>query len=136
MALARILLLEPEVVILDEPTAGLDLSVQATILNLLQELRQRLSLTLLFISHDLSVVERLADRVAIMLRGRIVESGPTAQIFRSPTDPYTVALLDAAPRLDHARDRGSRALREQLICSRPSWSPSDGTPVPSRRMGR
>jgi ABC-type glutathione transport system ATPase component len=100
VALARILLLEPRVVILDEPTSGLDMSVQATVLNLLLELRARLSLTYLFISHDLSVVERLADRVAIMVRGKIVEMAPTAQVFARPSHPYTQKLLAAAPRLD------------------------------------
>ncbi|MDR3536126.1 MAG: ATP-binding cassette domain-containing protein [Acetobacteraceae bacterium] len=100
VGLARILLLEPRVLILDEPTSGLDMSVQATVLNLLLELRQALSLTYLFISHDLSVVERLADRVAIMLRGRIVEVAPTRDVFARPTHPYTRKLLAAAPRLD------------------------------------
>jgi ABC-type glutathione transport system ATPase component len=100
VALARILLLEPRVVILDEPTSGLDMSVQATVLNLLLTLRERLSLTYLFISHDLSVVERLADRVAIMRRGRIVELAPTQDVFARPTHPYTRSLLSAAPRLD------------------------------------
>jgi ABC-type glutathione transport system ATPase component len=100
IALARILLLEPRVLILDEPTSGLDMSVQATVLNLLTELRRRLSLTYLFISHDLSVVERIADRVAIMYRGQIVETGATHDIFARPTHPYTQTLLAAAPRLN------------------------------------
>jgi ABC-type glutathione transport system ATPase component len=100
IALARILLLEPRVLILDEPTSGLDMSVQATVLNLLLDLRQRLSLTYLFISHDLSVVQRLADRVAIMYRGQIVETAPTRDVFEHPTHPYTQTLLAAAPRLD------------------------------------
>jgi ABC-type glutathione transport system ATPase component len=99
VALARILLLEPRVLILDEPTSGLDMSVQATVLNLLLDLRRRLALTYLFISHDLSVVERLADRVAIMRDGRIVELAPTPQVFAQPQHPYTQALLAAAPRL-------------------------------------
>jgi ABC-type microcin C transport system duplicated ATPase subunit YejF len=100
VALARILLLEPRLLILDEPTSGLDMSVQATVLNLLLELRARLGLTYLFISHDLSVVERLADRVAIMHRGRLVETGPTAAVFATPRHDYTKTLLAAAPRLD------------------------------------
>lgn len=100
VALARILLLEPRLVILDEPTAGLDMSVQATVLNLLLDLRQRLGLTYFFISHDLSVVERLCDRVAIMYAGRIVETAPTRTLFARPLHPYTRALLAAAPRLD------------------------------------
>jgi oligopeptide/dipeptide ABC transporter ATP-binding protein len=104
VALARILVLEPRIVILDEPTSGLDLSVQATVLSLLAELKARLGLTYLFISHDLSVVARMCDRVAIMYLGRIVERAPAASIFADPKHPYTRALLAAAPRLeqDHA----------------------------------
>ena len=100
VALARILLLQPRVVVLDEPTSGLDMSVQATVLNLLLELRRRVGLTYLFISHDLSVVERFCDRVAIMYLGRIVELAPANEIFARPLHPYTRALLAAAPRLD------------------------------------
>jgi oligopeptide/dipeptide ABC transporter ATP-binding protein len=100
VTLARILALEPRIVILDEPTSGLDLSVQATVLSLLAELRAQLGLTYLFISHDLSVVERMCDRVAIMYLGRLVEVAPTATIFAKPRHPYTRALLAAAPRLE------------------------------------
>jgi oligopeptide/dipeptide ABC transporter ATP-binding protein len=100
VTLARILSLEPRIVILDEPTSGLDLSVQATVLNLLRGLRDRMGLTYLFISHDLSVVERTCDRVAIMYLGRIVEIAPTNSIFSAPRHPYTRALLAAAPRLE------------------------------------
>jgi peptide/nickel transport system ATP-binding protein len=103
VALARILLLKPRVLVLDEPTSGLDMSVQATVLNLLLELRERFSLTYLFISHDLSVVERLSDRVAIMYLGRIVETAPARALFAQPTHPYTKILLAAAPRLNGRR---------------------------------
>jgi ABC-type oligopeptide transport system ATPase subunit len=103
VALARILLLRPRILILDEPTSGLDMSVQATVLNLLLELREQFSLTYLFISHDLSVVERLSDRVAIMLRGKIVEMRPAQELFAQPTHEYTRLLLDAAPRLTGRR---------------------------------
>jgi oligopeptide/dipeptide ABC transporter ATP-binding protein len=108
VALARILLLSPRLLIMDEPTSGLDMSVQATVLNLLLELRERLGLTYLFISHDLSVVERLSDRVAIMYLGRIVETAPTAALFAQPMHPYTRALLLASPKL-RKRDSGDRA---------------------------
>jgi ABC-type glutathione transport system ATPase component len=100
IGLARILLLQPRLLILDEPTSGLDMSVQATVLNLLLDLRREFGLTYLFISHDLSVVQRLSDRVAIMSRGQIVECAPTAEIFARPTHSYTASLLASAPRLD------------------------------------
>ena len=103
VVLARILLLEPRVLILDEPTSGLDLSVQATVLRLIADLKARLSLTYLLISHDLTVVQRMCDRVAIMYLGRIVEAGPAAEIFARPRHPYTQALLAAAPRLEPDR---------------------------------
>src|SRR5258706_1171696 len=100
VALARILLLRPRVVILDEPTSGLDMSVQATGLNLLLQLREQFGATYLFISHDLSIVRRFCDRVAIMYLGRIVEMAPAAELFAAPRHPYTRALLEAVPRLD------------------------------------
>ena len=100
IGLARILLLRPRLVILDEPTAGLDLSVQASVLRLLDELRQRFGLTYLFISHDLTVIRRVCDRVGVMYLGRIVEEAPAAELFANPRHPYTRALLAAAPHLD------------------------------------
>ena len=110
VALARILLLQPRIVILDEPTSGLDLSVQATVLSLIADLRSRLGLSYLLISHDLSVVERMCDRVAIMYLGRIVETGPARGIFKTPRHPYTQALLAAAPRLEPGRQLGGGIL--------------------------
>ena len=110
VALARILLLEPRIVILDEPTSGLDLSVQATVLSLIADLKARLGLTYLLISHDLSVVERMCDRVAIMYLGRIVEAGSARAIFEAPRHPYTRALLAAAPRLEPGRQLGGGIL--------------------------
>jgi oligopeptide/dipeptide ABC transporter ATP-binding protein len=100
VGLARILVLKPRLVILDEPTSGLDLSVQATVLGLIDDLRKQFALTYLFVSHDLSVVQRMCDGVAIMYLGRIVEIGPTKRIFSAPAHPYTRALLAAAPRLE------------------------------------
>ncbi len=84
VAIARALIVKPDIVVCDEPTSALDVSVQAQILNLLQELRERLALTYVFVSHDLSVVEYMADRVAVMYLGRVVELAPTQQIFRTP----------------------------------------------------
>ena len=103
VALARILLLQPRLLILDEPTSGLDMSVQATVLNLLLELRERFALTYLFISHDLSVGERLSDRVAIMYLGQLVAMKPTRELFAHPEHAYTRTLLEAAPRLTGRR---------------------------------
>ena len=99
VGLARILVLQPKLVILDEPTAGLDLSVQATVLRLMRDLRAEFGLTYIFISHDLSVVERMCDRVAIMYLGRVVEIADTDRIFTQAVHPYTRALLRSAPRL-------------------------------------
>jgi peptide/nickel transport system ATP-binding protein len=95
VAIARALVMRPDIVVCDEPTSALDVSVQAQILNLLLELRERLALTYVFVSHDLSVVEYMASRVAVMYLGRIVELAPAKLLFSAPRHPYTQALLES-----------------------------------------
>lgn len=100
IAIARAIALEPKLLILDEPTAALDVSVQAQVLNLLQDLQKRLGLSYLFISHNLATVESVADRVLIMYLGRVVEHGSVNDVFSAPRHPYTRGLLDSVPSID------------------------------------
>lgn len=100
ICIARALAVDPDFIVCDEATSALDVSVQASILNLLKRLQQDLGLTYMFITHDLSVVEYLADRVAVMYLGQIVEENDAAALFRDPKHPYTQALLESAPSLD------------------------------------
>jgi ABC-type oligopeptide transport system ATPase subunit len=105
LAIVRALLCGPELLIADEPVSALDVSIQAQLLNLLNELRTRFKLSIVFISHDMSVIEYLCDRVAVLYQGRIVEEGPVSKVFYQPEDPYTKRLIAAAPRLDRFVDR-------------------------------
>jgi oligopeptide transport system ATP-binding protein len=114
VAIARALAVSPDVIIGDEAVSGLDVSIQAQILNLFEDLRQRLDLTMIFISHQLSVVSHISDRVAIMYLGRVVEEGSTAEVFRAPQHPYTKGLLDANPTPDPAEKREQPAIPGEL----------------------
>lgn len=100
IAIARALVLEPELIIADEPVSALDVSIQAQIINLIKYLKDNFNLTFLFISHDLSVIRYISDRIAVMYLGEIVELGLTEEIFQTPKHPYTVALLSSVPQLN------------------------------------
>ncbi len=105
IAIARALILSPQFILADEPVSALDVSIQAQIINLLKELKEDYNLTLLFISHDLSVIKYLADKVAIMYLGEIVELGTRDEIFYNPAHPYTKALLSAVPQISDNIER-------------------------------
>lgn len=112
VCIARCLSVDPELLVCDEAVSALDVSVQAQILNLLLDLRDRRSLSYLFITHDLRVVRHLATRVAVMHRGKLVETGETGHLFAAPREPYTQRLIDSVPSLDPSRrEFGSRAAR-------------------------
>lgn len=122
VGVARAIALDPVLIIGDEPTAGLDVSVQGEVLNLLNDLRDRMGLSLLIITHNLHVVRQIADRMAVMYLGRFVEIGETETIFRAPRHPYTAALLSANPEPDpdHARARISLPAEVPSLLARPT----------------
>ena len=115
VGIARSLALEPQLLVADEPTSALDVSVQATVLALFQDLQREHGFACLFISHDLAVVEMLADRIAVMHNGKLVEVGETAQVVNHPQDPYTQRLLAAVPVPDPAAQQARREARDALL---------------------
>ena len=122
VGIARALALSPRLVIADEPTAGLDVSVQGEVLNLLARLRRELGLALLLITHNLGVVRRSTERIGVMYMGRLVEQGPTADVFTSPAHPYTHALIAALPIADPGRRHVAPPIRGEVpsLLARPS----------------
>ena len=129
VGIARALATEPRLLILDEPVSALDVSVRAQILGLLDDLRRRLELTMIFIAHDLAVVDQIADRVAVMYFGRLVETGSAREVLGSPTHPYTASLLRAVPVPDPSR----RFKPETVIGEIPSLlEPPSGCPFHPR----
>jgi peptide/nickel transport system ATP-binding protein len=114
IGIARALAVEPDLIVADEPVSALDVSVQAQVLNLMQDLRRRFALSMLFISHDLDVIELMCDRIAVLYLGRIMEIGPTAEIVRRSRHPYTRALIAASPKADPEAPVRRKVLRGDI----------------------
>jgi peptide/nickel transport system ATP-binding protein len=129
IAIARALITRPKLIVADEPVSALDVSVQAQVLNLMQDLQQQFGVTYLLISHDLAVVNHLCEELAVIYQGRIVEQGPTQTLFKQAKHPYTLALLDAVPRLAPGASPG---LRQRSIAITPREHPACACPYAPR----
>lgn len=114
ISIARAIALNPELIICDEPVSALDVSIQAQILNLLEDLQQKLNLTYIFISHDLSVIEHVCDRIAVMYLGKIVEIAPRKELYTNPQHPYTKALLGSIPTIGQGKKRMTKILSGEI----------------------
>jgi len=114
IGIARALAVEPRFIVADEPVSALDVSIQAQVINLLSDLRERFGLTMLFISHDLDVVEYLCDRIVVLYLGKVMEVAGASELYRSPQHPYTEALLEASPRPDPEARRARRLLQGDI----------------------
>lgn len=110
IGIARALIMEPKLVIADEPVSALDVSVQAQVINLMDDLKKRMGLTLLFIAHDLSVVKYISDRIGVMYKGQLIELAPAEELFENPIHPYTKSLLSAIPVADPIYERGRKRI--------------------------